>query len=319
MMRDALLDDLLNQVETDNLTVFKCQISTTLDARLPALNFSVGTTVISAKDDPWAVWEGLIKTCDAVLVIAPETDDVLLRFAQLTQRLGKVWLGCSLDAITICGDKLKTYDFLHAHGVSIPTFSWADLLAYANNNLNVLFENGNQLVAKPRDGAGCEDTFVFDRADDLNQFMQNGRKNSHIIQLFIEGEPASLTMLCSNGNAQLLSCNAQKVTQLKGKLQYKGSRVNGMAQHWRVFENVSKQLASWLPGLNGVVGIDVVIGKKYGKDILCIIEINPRITTSYVGLKKAIVRNPAQLMLEATFNPNFKMPKIQKNVVNVHV
>jgi tyramine---L-glutamate ligase len=311
LMRDALLSDLL----AINLTVFKCQISTTLDARLPALKLPIETTRILANDDPWKLWEGMIKTSDAVLVIAPETDGILLKFAQFTQRLGKVWLGCSLDAIEVATDKLKTYDFLHAHGVSIPTFSWKNLLEYAENNLNALFENGNRFVAKPRDGAGCEDTFVFDDAGKFTTFMQAGRQNSHIIQLFIDGEHASFTMLCKNGDAHLLSCNLQKITQLKGKLQFKGSRVNGMAQHWHAFENAAQHLAKWLPGLHGLVGVDVIMSDK----LLHIIEINPRLTTSYVGLHQAIGVNPAQLLLQTEFDANFVSPEIAKNIAEVHV
>ena len=49
-----------------------------------------------------------------------------------------------------------------------------------------------------------------------------------------------------------------------------------------------------MPGLSGYVGVDVVLGND-GRDWA--IEINPRLTTSYVGLRALAGFNLAEAML----------------------
>ena len=322
-MRDALLAD---------LSELPYEIITTIDARVKndatghehssaglQANIHAACRAIERDDDVWTIWKDLIAQVDAVLVIAPETDGVLLKFAQLTLSLGKIWLGCGKDAIEICGNKLKTYEFLRKNNVPVPTFTWQSFCAYEQEYPNTLFAKGNKYVAKPIDGAGCEDTFLFGGFDDLRHFMAptqiKNRQKSHIIQYFIKGQPASLVMLCKNGQAHLLCCNRQLIQQQNKQLLFKGVEINGYAAHWQVFDNIAKHLAIWLPSLNGLVGVDIV----FDETLACIIEINPRLTTSYAGLREAIGANPAELIINTMTDPDFKWPALQQNIVNIHV
>jgi tyramine---L-glutamate ligase len=333
LMRDALLRD-LSELPYEIITTIDARVKN--DARQPQglspqnipaeagyscvkPNIHAAYRAVPIKDNAWQVWQGLISECDAVLVIAPETDDVLLKFAQLTHDLGKVWLGCSLDAIEVTSNKLKTYEFLKAHDIPVPAFTWQQFCDYEEKQPNVLFAKGGKCVVKPIDGAGCEDTYVFGSLEKITKFMTptniNNRQKTHIIQLFIEGTPASFVMLCANGKAHLLCCSRQNIQEKNNQLLFKGLEINGFAQHWQVFDTIAQYLASKMPGLHGLVGVDVVIGEK----LMSVIEINPRITTSYVGLRRAMGVNPSQLLLESTENPNFQMPKIQKKLVTINV
>jgi tyramine---L-glutamate ligase len=305
LMRDALLRDLAE---------LPYDIMTTNDARLPA-SIHKACRAIAANENAWDVWAELIETCDAVLVIAPETDGILLKFAQLTHDLGKLWLGCSLDAIEICGDKLKTNEFLHTQGAPTPTFTLESFLSYENQDPNLLFKHGQHYVAKPRFGAGCEDTQVFAEMESLVKFMRHHRVNSHVIQLYIEGQHASFNMLCKQGQTWLLSANQQLITETNGQLQFSGVLVNGFAQHKAVFTSIAESLAAWLPGLNGLVGVDIVFTEKMAS----IIEINPRLTTSYVGLGESIGHNPAKLLLDCLLQAEFSLPKLKHKLVEIHV
>ncbi len=311
LMRDALLHD---------LSVLPYQILTSFDQRVP-IDARLGTSnyaacrPIDTNENAWNIWAELIETCDAVLVIAPETDCILAKFAALTKRLGKIWLGCSLDAIDICGDKLKTYQFLKQIHVPVPTFTLADFLDYDAQNPNVLFAHNNQYVCKPRFGVGCEDTFIVTNKDALLELMQNGREASHIIQLFIKGKHASLVMLCMQGKTWLISANRQLIFNKNNELQFNGIIVNGYAQHQAVFSRIAEYLAEKLPGLNGLVGVDIVFTEKMAS----IIEINPRVTTSYVGLSQSIGQNPAKLLLDCWQNDGFNLPKLQQKRVEILV
>jgi len=50
-----------------------------------------------------------------------------------------------------------------------------------------------------------------------------------------------------------------------------------------------------LPGLRGHVGVDLVVAP----DRCVVIEVNPRLTTSYVGLRRALRANLAELVWRA--------------------
>ena len=50
-----------------------------------------------------------------------------------------------------------------------------------------------------------------------------------------------------------------------------------------------------------------------------VIEINSRLTTSYVGITEATGVNPAELVINTLTEENFKWPNLQQNVVTIHV
>jgi predicted ATP-grasp superfamily ATP-dependent carboligase len=58
-------------------------------------------------------------------------------------------------------------------------------------------------------------------------------------------------------------------------------------------EQWAKQITQAIPGLNGFVGIDFILS-EYGP---VLIEINPRLTLSYIHLKQQLRDNPCQLLL----------------------
>lgn len=129
-------------------------------------------------------------------------------------------------------------------------------------------------------------------------------------------------MLCKTGKAWLLSCNTQTI-QLHAQaeysvLSYGGSSVNALRQYHSAFAALANQIAANITGLNGYVGVDVIIQDT----AIVVVEINPRITTSYVGLHQSTQQNPAGLLLDLANNDMFSLPNIthlakQLSVVNV--
>ena len=53
-----------------------------------------------------------------------------------------------------------------------------------------------------------------------------------------------------------------------------------------------------MPPARGYVGVDLVLGASAHGEDDAVIEINPRVTTSYVGLRQAVNENLAQALLE---------------------
>jgi predicted ATP-grasp superfamily ATP-dependent carboligase len=91
-----------------------------------------------------------------------------------------------------------------------------------------------------------------------------------------------------------LSCNLQRVAIANDEFHLLGCVVNGLAEDRSRYVRMAHDIAAALPDLWGLVGVDL-IASDHGPLLL---EINPRITTSYVGLKSSLAENPAALVLE---------------------
>jgi predicted ATP-grasp superfamily ATP-dependent carboligase len=148
-------------------------------------------------------------------------------------------------------------------------------------------------VVKPDDGAGSERTEVIpDRALAEARLEQLGP--GFVAQPWQPGTAISLSLLCADGEARVLSCNRQQVRIAEGQVSLGGIVVNGEARLAPLLLGLAGQVARALPGLGGHVGVDLILGT----DGPVILEINPRLTTSYCGLRRALGVNPAALVLE---------------------
>ena len=295
-MRDALLRDLSN--------LHDMEVTATHDARLPPPQHADRAIPLHHNDGVWQVWSECVLNADAVWLIAPETGGVLSGLTELVISHGKTLLGSSLEAVNLTTSKHATYQALRAAGIcTVPTYQFSDWPQ----------DSANAWVAKPDDGAGCEDSGYFESSVALLDWMQ-GREATHIIQPYQQGIPASISMLCKQGQAWLLSCNRQKITLESGKFTYTGSVLNGMAEHGKNFEAIAGQVATAIPGLAGYVGVDLIVDN----DQIYVLEINPRLTTSYAGLHEAVGCNPAKLVIDLFYNEDFRFPQeISSNIVEI--
>ena len=301
LMRDALLRDLAELQDVE--------VITTYDARLPPPQYTNKAIPISNDDDAWQVWSRCISHADATWPIAPETAGVLSRLTELVSSHGKTLFGCSQEAVDLASSKFATCLALQAAGVAtVPTYQLADWPQ----------SGAVAWVAKRGDGAGCEDSGYFEGVDELVDWMKQGREVTHIIQPYQQGVPASLSMLCGQGQAWLLSCNLQKITLESCKFTYTGSVLNGMVEHWQAFETIAKLVAQAIPSLSGYVGVDVLLDGSVDDSQIYVLEVNPRLTTSYAGLHEAMDCNPARLVVDLLYNDDFRFPQeISRNVVEI--
>ena len=315
LMRDALLSD-FNMLKD-------MEIVTTYDARLDSSHFAAfnhssdKTICIDDTFDAMPVWQELIKTCDAALIVAPETNGVLAGLMHMVESAGIKNLGCSRSAVEIASNKYETYQLLKcANILSIVTYTVHDFLQ-ADEGQSLAFSHG--VIVKPIDGAGCAHTLYFDNVSALRAWLQVEshdqflRQDEFIIQPYQTGTPASISMLCKNGAAWLLSCNQQSIEirnhLVKGNpasIHYKGSQVNALTRQQNAFAALANKIAAAMPDLNGYVGVDVIVNNN---DVY-VVEINPRITTSYIGLRESLNVNPAKLLLDLAdaIPSNFKLP-----------
>lgn len=298
LMRNAVLQD-LSQIENIKVIV-------TSDARV-SVPLNVECVSIELSQDIWAIWQDCMQEADVIWLLAPETDGVLEKLALMAESVGKPILGCSSSAIKVAANKWDTYQLLKAFDIPTPiTFKYTN------------FPRGQfgPWVAKLIDGVACENSRYFDSEDDLIGWMQD-KQDSHIVQQYQLGTAASFSMLCYLGKAVVLSCNQQKVELQDGQFTYAGSVVNGMLEHLDVFQALATQIVTALPGLAGYVGVDLIAHHAGDAWRYAVLEINPRLTTSYVGLHQACGLNPAQLILDMFYNKCLNVPAISFNKVDV--
>lgn len=225
-------------------------------------------------------YEECMRWADAVWPIAPETSGVLEGLSREVLARGKVLLGSDPQAVRIASSKMETARLLAGFRIPVaPAFTPDEELP-----------DENEWVVKPDDGAGCLETRLFhSRAEATSA----ARIQQHILQAYVAGTPCSLSLLCCRGEARLLSCNRQKIRMVDGTFEFLGCEANAFDDADGRLARVASRIASALPGLWGYCGVDFV----QGEDGPVAIEINPRLTTSYVGLSSAIGENVALSVL----------------------
>jgi tyramine---L-glutamate ligase len=307
-MRDALLRDLavLNRFD----------IICMVDERLLLSAITYKSITVKASDDFNKVFKKALKKADYVWLIAPESDGILLDLSEIAYQSNALLLGCGYDATLIGTSKSLSFEALVAANVcTLPVFGGEELMQQVCFN-EALVLNPPKWVAKPEDGAGCEGIRLFDTLHNLRDWLKQDDQYLHYFaQPFQPGITASFCMLCRDGKAWLLSSNQQHIACDGSTFTLMGITLNGMQAYEKRFETIARKIANMLPDALGYVGVDVIIDTE--KDQIVVIDINPRLTTSYVSLQQALDVNPAQLIVDCVLNRDFKIPAIRKNQVEI--
>ena len=125
------------------------------------------------------------------------------------------------------------------------------------------------------------------------QLLAGHPPNTFIVQEIKPGLAASVAFLVGPNHCISLPPAAQHLS-LDGDVKYLGGHVPLSPEIARRAETIARQAIEGIPGAFGYMGVDVVLGED-GQDWA--IEINPRLTTSYVGLRELAETNLAEIML----------------------
>lgn len=279
-------DMMLTALVKDLSAVDGVDIVTARDVRLPELPIPVEVLAIREPAELWSIWSDAIRSADAVWPIAPETGGILARITDMVVSAGKRLLGSDAAAVRLTASKLATAHHLAGFGVSTPsTVSLGDRGSLGD---------APGWVVKPDDGAGAENTWLFKDTGDLDLWISANPTTGMVLQPYIDGHPMSLSLLCRDGAAWLLTVNRQRVGLEGKRFRYRGGIIGAFESRRARYEPIAAAVAAAIPGLWGYVGIDL-IDDEPGPVVL---EINPRLTTSYAGLHQAIGANPAALVLD---------------------
>ena len=213
---------------------------------------------------------------DGVILIAPETDRILLALTEEMGRGGIRSLGSTPEAIALCADKLALAGHFERVGVPTPP----TLALTPGSDWPEDWAGSGRVVVKPTDGAGAVATFVLPGSAPRPAWLRD--RAGLIVQPFRPGEALSASFLVGpDGRAWLIAVGRQAIgIDPEGRVEYQGGTVPialgeaDLAPVRRAVESVR--------GLAGFVGVDFVRSEPAG--IVEILEINPRLTTSIVAL-----------------------------------
>ena len=262
-------------------------LDTRFEQRIPGLcreTLPANEVIRARAGDHEEVYLSLLKRCDAVLVIAPETDGILSRLVEQAETEGIPLLGCSAAAVATAGNKAvcsRLFDLanLPAPKARTATFSTA---------VHVAAQIGCPLVIKPIDGVGCEGVCLLNSLSDLPEILalirQSTAQEQMLLQSLVNGTHASVSLLIAEGGCRPLSLNLQLI-EAGTPFRYLSDKAIALAS----------SAIGLIPGLKGYVGVDLVLAEDHVE----LIEINPRVTTSYIGLRQVATMNLAQAIWDA--------------------
>lgn len=220
--------------------------------------------------------ERLAPACEMGLVLAP--DHLLSKFTMILEQHTHN-LGCGFMTAALCANKVKTRNVLRQHDIPIPG------------------EPGvGKRVIKPVKGCGALGVRLADGDPGTDEFAEE----------FIDGEHLSVSLVANRviGDAcqyftgkppVVLAVNRQEIRiEPDGSFRYWGGETPVHPAREEEIVSMAVKTAEVL-GCQGYCGIDIVAG-----DRICVIEVNPRITTSIVGIAACMQEEIADILVAAS-------------------
>jgi predicted ATP-grasp superfamily ATP-dependent carboligase len=283
---------MLSAIVADFSRIPGVEVVTLLDTNLTA---SLGHHCFrcTPADEPRAL-RAAAAQAEAALIIAPEPGDLLATRSEWA-RAHCPLLGCEPATIRYVSDKLRLASRLHRQGVPTPaTWPLRDFpgaLPFPR-------------VLKPHIGAGAQATFVVEVEAAWPGIVAAANAElpgeEFIVQSFCPGLAASVALVCGRHQI-LMTPGSVQALRRDGRLYYEGGSVplppDLRARAQRLALAACTAIPPHVPRPTGYVGVDVVLGDAADGSRDAVIEINPRLTTSYIGLRALARGNLAETWL----------------------
>ena len=253
---------------------------------------------------------------EATLIIAPECHGILVQL--LRQLQTDPWrkirnINLDWQLAEIFSDKLLTFQWLKQHELATPaTIAISrekhDALLSARNCQHFILD-GEKLpqssglgVLKPRDGVGCEGvSFIQLQGEEFSttEIADDGDRK-WLLQSYVPGRACSVGLIGGRGfgPTTILPPAIQTLQLRNGSPVYCGGRIPSDSELQDAIMPLAEKLVSALGEFSGYLGVDVVVEQSSNNKLKAtVIEVNPRLCTSYVGYRQATSCNLAALML----------------------
>ncbi len=245
-------------------------------------------------------WEEATRAADFVCVIAPELDGILeSAIGHLAGRHRRRLLNCTAPMLTVASDKWLTAQALERcqipHPPTLPLAQVRAAWIAEHAAASEAGSAGKGWVIKRRDGAGA-DSIRRVPTDRLLRTVDSARSweglsvldpAGWIVQRWVDGQPASCSgIIDGTGRVRWFPPLFQKFETSPDGLApraYRGGRTIEITQsEWEQLQVLLDRTVEALgPGSLGWIGIDLIFLPQSRR--WCVVEINPRCTSSLVG------------------------------------
>ncbi len=246
-----------------------------------------------------------INQFDACIPIAPEENNVLYDLTQIIEEQDVEVIGSSSNAVKKTTNKFDTYNALKSKVSTIKTEK-----VYFENSTNEFKEQKEKFnkgldkqskVLKPVDGVSCAGVNVI---NSFNEFMAakdqikiHTQLPYFILQNYIPGVNVSVSLLSNGETAIPLSLNFQDVILESGEIKYQGGIVPFEHRLSDIAMETAKNAVESIDGLRGYVGVDMILDDENNN--VYVVEINSRVTTPYVALRKLLNFNLGKAIINS--------------------
>ena len=271
-------------------------------------------------------WLEVASQCDRTIVIAPEIHQQLEDIVAKLRRSGATVVASSGAFLQATSCKLSTANFFKKSQVPHPA---TQSLSRYLRSIDKLDDNkpASAVTLKRRDGAGCVDMKVFANPRKLTEWLknhefQNLREDEWIVQEWLAGRPASMALLAGD-EWKLLGAVNQRISLEHSESQlgvFEVSYLGGTGPLAGVsveqLANLASRVREALPfGAVGWIGIDFLVpDESVGSKDLVVIEVNPRLTTSYLGYRKWYGHTLADALLGNVSHSDFNLEMSQRRI-----
>jgi hypothetical protein len=232
--------------------------------------------MVPGNGDFGAEMDHIAPLCDMGLVVAP--DHLLARYTQILEQHTHN-LGCGFMTVALCANKVRTEKILHSHNVPVP----AELSA-------------GKRVIKPVKGCGAQGVRISDGPTGAGEFSQQYIEGEHFSVSIVAKRVVGDACLYFSGKPPLvLAVNRQYIeTGSDGLFHYRGGETPVHPAREAEIVEVAKNVVEVL-GCQGYCGVDVVVADK-----VYVVDVNPRITTSLVGIAACMKEEIAGILVAAS-------------------
>lgn len=248
-------------------------------------------TLIPLDGDPMDELPAICSDTDGVFVVAPESHGTLV---EATKRVSpeSTLLSCPAETVAALGDKPTACEIASSLADHLKIPEYRVVKSEGGEILEAAREIGLPAVVKPTDGAGCAGSTVLRSLKDCRAAvgkLASGSWETAIVQELLQGRHLSASFVATGEDVIPLTINTQSMN-LTQDLEYMGGScpypfpADGI---WRdIGEIVSEN------GFTGLMSMDFISSR----DGSYFIEINPRMTTSCIGISKILRGNLASLI-----------------------
>ena len=263
------------------------EVTSLRDGRIPADDLPGVETF--AADDSLSLSNALqryAERSDFALLIAPEFDGHLLRTTELFEAHDCRLLSPNSEFVRIASDKSYTADCLNERNIKVPHGTRLAPRERPDPDFPL------PAVLKRNDGAGS----MCERCNEIPRRIQD-----HVMRIeqLVNGLACSVGFLCQF-DAQPIACPAMtQILTNDGKFAYLGGKRLMDTELVARATRLGSAAINALPNSVGYVGVDMVLGDATDGSDDFVIEVNPRLTTSYIGIRQLAEQNLATAMVSA--------------------